>query len=377
MKVRLVDLAAQHRSLEAALKETFNRILENASFVMGPEIERFEKAFASYLGVAHCITVNSGTSALELVLQALGVHPGDEVITVPNTFIATAEAISAAGARPVFVDIDPFSYTMDPVLVEQAITPRTKAILPVHLYGQPADMDALLEIANRHSLAVVEDACQAHGAEYKGRKTGSMGVAACFSFYPSKNLGCCGEGGAVTTNDAELAQRVRMLRDHGAARKYQHDFPGHNFRLEELQGGILAAKLPHLDHWNEKRRALAASYNERFKGSNVITPNEMPYARHVYHLYVIQVEDREALRQTLAAQDIETGVHYPIPLHLQRAYRNLGYREGDFPVSEHLAQHILSLPMYSELPMENVEFVAKCVVEALECQVVSTPVASL
>jgi dTDP-4-amino-4,6-dideoxygalactose transaminase len=373
VKVRFVDLSAQHRPLESELCDVFKRVLQNCSFVLGPEVEKFEENFASYLGVAHCVTVTNGTAALQLVLQALGVGPGHEVITVPHTFIATAEGISATGARPVFVDIDPVSCTMDPAKVERAITPRTKAIIPVHLYGQPTDMDALLAIAKKHDLPVIEDACQAHGAEYKGRKAGSIGKAACFSFYPSKNLGCCGEGGAVTTQDAELAKRVRMLRDHGSVRKYEHDFPAYNCRLDGLQGGVLAVKLPHLDGWNDKRRALAARYNELFAGSKVTTPREMPYARHVYHLYIVQVKDREALRKALDEQGIESGLHYPIPLHLQPAYRDLGHKEGDFPVSERVAKHLLSLPMYAELPIEHVEYVAKTVLEALECQAVASP----
>jgi dTDP-4-amino-4,6-dideoxygalactose transaminase len=373
VKVRFVDLAAQHKPLESELRATFDRVLQNCSFVMGPEVERFEKSFASYLGVAQCVTVSNGTAALQLVLQALGVRSGDEVITVPHTFIATAEGISAAGARPVFVDIDPVSYTMNPAQLERAITPRTKAILPVHLYGQPADMDAILAVANKRKLPVIEDACQAHGAEYKGRKAGSIGAAGCFSFYPSKNLGCCGEGGAVTTEDVELAKKVRMLRDHGSVRKYEHSFPAYNCRLEGLQGGVLSVKLPHLDSWNNNRRILAARYSELFADSKVLTPKEMDYARHVYHLYIVQVQDREALRQSLGEQGIETGLHYPIPLHLQPAYKELGYKEGDFPVSEQVTRHILSLPMYAELPIEHVEHVAKTVLEVLECQPATSP----
>jgi dTDP-4-amino-4,6-dideoxygalactose transaminase len=372
VKVKFVDLSAQHKPLEAELKETFNRVLTNCSFVLGPEVDKFEKAFAAFLGVEHCVAVTNGTAALQLVLQGLGIGAGDEVITVAHTFIATAEAISATGARPVFVDIDPVSFTMDPAKVEAAITAHTKAIIPVHLYGQTADMDALNAIGAKHKIPVIEDACQAHGAYYKGRRAGSLGAAACFSFYPSKNLGACGEGGAVTTNDAELAKKVRMLRDHGSVKKYEHDFPAYNLRLEGLQGGVLSVKLPHLDGWNDNRRILAARYNQLFAGSKVVTPKEMPYAQHVYHLYVVLVEQREALKQTLHEQGIETGLHYPIPLHLQKAYRHLGYKEGDFPVSEHVASHLLSLPMYAELPIEHVGHVAKAVREVLECQAVLT-----
>lgn len=372
MKVKFVDLSAQHKTLEAEINEVFNRVLTNCSFVLGPEVEKFEKVFASYCQAAHCVAVTNGTAALQLVLQGLGIGAGDEVITVAHTFIATAEGITAAGARPVFVDIDPNSYTMDPARLEAAITPRTKAIIPVHLYGQPADMDAINAIAAKHNIPVIEDACQAHGAKYKGRRTGSLGCAACFSFYPSKNLGACGEGGAITTDDAELAKKIRMLRDHGSVKKYEHDFPAYNLRLEGLQGGILAVKLPHLDSWNENRRALARKYDELFAGSKILAPKQMPYADHVYHLYVVVVEDREALRKALSEQGIENGLHYPIPLHLQKAYADLGYKKGDFPVSEHVAANHVSLPMYAELPFEHVEHVAKAVREIVECQPVTT-----
>jgi len=372
VKVKFVDLSAQHKPLEAELKEVFNRVLTNGSFVLGPEVDKFEKMFATYCGAEHCVTVTNGTAALQLVLQGLGVGPGDEVITVAHTFIATAEGINAAGARPVFVDIDPVSYTMDPTKLEKAITPKTKAIIPVHLYGQPADMDAINAIAAKHNIPVIEDSCQAHGAKYKGRPTGSLGKADCFSFYPSKNLGACGEGGAVTTNDVELAKKIRMLRDHGSVKKYEHDFPAYNLRLEGIQGGVLAVKLPHLDGWNDNRRVLAARYNELFAGSKVVTPKEMPYAHHVYHLYVVVVEDREALKKALSEQGIENGLHYPVPLHLQKAYAYLGYKKGDFPVSEHVAANHVSLPMYAELPIEHVEHVAKTIREVLECQAVPT-----
>lgn len=371
MKVKFVDLSAQHKPLEAELKEVFSRILANGSFVLGPEVQKFEEMFARFCGAAHCIAVTNGTAALQLVLQGLGIAAGDEVITVAHTFIATAEAINAAGARPVFIDIDPESYTMDPAKLEAAITPKTKAIIPVHLYGQPADMDAINAIAARYNVPVIEDSCQAHGARYKGRPTGSLGKAACFSFYPSKNLGACGEGGAITTSDAELARKVRMLRDHGSVKKYEHEFPAYNLRLEGIQGGVLAVKLPQLNGWNDSRRALAARYNELFAGSKVVAPKEMPYAHHVYHLYVIVVEDRDALKKALSEQGIENGLHYPVPLHLQKAYEYLGYKKGDFPVSEHVASNHVSLPMYAELPIEHVEHVAKTILEVVECQTVT------
>jgi len=360
MKVRFVDLSAQHKPLEGELRAVFDRVMTKCSFVLGPEVEKFEEMFAAYCGVDHCVAVSNGTAALQLALQALGIGSGDE-------------AISAVGARPVFVDIDPLSYTMDPAKVETAVTSKTKAIIPVHLYGQPADMDAINTVAEKHGIHVIEDSCQAHGARYKGKRAGSLGTAACFSFYPSKNLGACGEGGAVTTNDAVLAKKVRMLRDHGAVRKYEHDFPAFNLRLEGIQGGVLAAKLPRLDRWNENRRALAKRYSDLFADTKVIAPQQMSYAEHVYHLYVVIVEDREFLKKALFEQGIENGLHYPVPLHLQRAYSYLGYKQGDLPVSEHVAANHVSLPMYAELPVEHVDYVAKTVREIVECHPVLGP----
>ena len=367
-KVAFVDLYQQHQAIEEELVEVFRRVLRRSSFILGPEVVTFEKAFASYVGATECIAVNNGTTALQLVLASLGIGPGDEVITVANTFIATAEAISAVGARPVFVDVDPVSYTMDPQLVEAAITPNTKALLPVHLYGQAADVDALLEIARRHNIHLVEDACQAHGATYKGRKAGSLGVAGCFSFYPGKNLGCLGEGGAVVTSNPELAQRMRMLRDHGSVKKYEHSLPGYNFRLEGLQGGFLSVKLRHLDRWNARRREVAKLYHELLSESSLGLPVEMGWGEHVYHLYVIQADDREALRNALNAAGVECGLHYPVPLHLQAAYADLGYEKGRFPVSEHLSSHILSLPMHPFITDEEVKRVASVLLESLQCQ---------
>jgi dTDP-4-amino-4,6-dideoxygalactose transaminase len=367
-KVAFVDLYQQHQAIEEELVEVFRRVLRKSSFILGPEVVAFEKEFAAYVGASDCIAVNNGTTALQLVLAGLGIGPGDEVITVANTFIATAEAISAVGARPVFVDVDPVSYTMDPQLVEAAITPRTKALLPVHLYGQAADVDALLEIARRHNLHLVEDACQAHGATYKGRKAGSLGVAGCFSFYPGKNLGCLGEGGAVVTSNPELAQRMRMLRDHGSVKKYEHSLPGYNFRLEGLQGGFLSVKLRHLDRWNARRREVAKLYQELLSDTSLGLPVEMGWGEHVYHLYVIQADDREALRQALNAAGVECGLHYPVPLHLQAAYADLGYEKGSFPVSEHLSSHILSLPMHPFITDEEVKRVASVLLETLQCQ---------
>jgi len=365
MNVPFVDLKAHHRAIEAELNEAIARVLRNTAFVQGPEVKAFEDAFADYIGVAHCVAVNSGTAALHLTLLALGIGVGDEVITVPNTFIATAEAISAVGARPVFVDVDPLTYTMDPALVEAAITPRTRAILPVHLYGNPAEMDSLLGVARQHRLALIEDACQAHGASYRGRKTGSLGNAGCFSFYPSKNLGSCGEGGAIVTNDADLAKQARMLREHGSVRKYEHSFPGYNFRMEGIQGAVLATKLKHLDKWNDQRRALGEQYHERLAGGPFVLPVETLESRHVYHLYVVQTKDRDAIREYLTQRGIETGLHYPIPLHLQEAYKSLGYRAGDFPVTERLAKDMVSLPMFPELSLEAISFVGAALLEAV------------
>ena len=368
MNVPFVDLSAIHKPLAGEFAAVFQRVLERSTFVLGPEVQEFESAFAAYLGVDHCVTTNNGTTALQLVLAALGIGPGDEVITVTNTFIATAEAISAVGAKPVFVDVDPVSYNMDPVLAEKAITPRTRALLPVHLYGQCADLDALADIAQRRNLHLVEDACQAHGSEYKGRKAGTMGVAGCFSFYPGKNLGALGEGGAVSTSDAALAQKMRMLRDHGSLRKYEHAIPGYNFRLEGMQGGFLRVKLPHLDGWNEQRREVAALYSSKLKDSGIVAPKEMPYGKHIYHLYVVQVDNRDSVQRDLGANGVATGLHYPVPLHLQQAYKDLGYREGYFPVSEKLARRILSLPIYPGLSTDAAEYVVNKLLECAQCR---------
>ncbi len=367
MKVAFVDLAEQHRIIEGELRQVFARVLQRSSFILGPEVLQFEEAFASYLDVSHCVAVSSGTAALQLTLQALGIGPEDEVITVPNTFIATAEAISAVGARPVFVDVDPVSYTMDPAGVESSITAKTRALLPVHLYGQSADLAPLLAIARRNNLALIEDACQAHGATYKGTKAGTLGIAGCFSFYPGKNLGCLGEGGAVVTNDPDIAEQVRRLRDHGSVRKYEHLVPGYNFRMEGLQGGFLSVKLKHLDAWNESRRRAARKFDELLSGSPLVLPAEMPYGRHVYHLYVVQAEDRTALRNQLSAAGIEAGLHYPTPLHLQQAYSQLGYRTGSFPVTEKISHRILSLPMHPCLTDEQIEYAASVLMESLQC----------
>jgi dTDP-4-amino-4,6-dideoxygalactose transaminase len=375
MKIPFVDLKALHEPISGELSDAIARVMRNCSFVQGSEVKAFEDAFARYLGVSQCVAVNSGTAALHLALLGLGIGPGDEVITVAHTFIATSEAVSAVGARPVFVDVDPVTYTMDPAKVEAVITSRTKAILPVHLYGNPANMDALMAIAKRRNLLLVEDACQAHGASYKGRMAGTIGVAGCFSFYPGKNLGACGEGGAMVTNDEALAQKVRMLREHGSVQKYVHVMPGYNFRMEGIQGAVLAVKLPHLDGWNDRRRALAKRYNERLAGQGIVLPKEEAQGKHIYHLYVIQTDDREGLRDHLAQRGIETGLHYPIPLHQQEAYASLGYRTGDFPVTEKATQRIVSLPMYPDMSLEAADYVSDAIIEWVKGRV-AEPAAS-
>lgn len=358
MRIPFVDLKGMHEGIKEELRDVFDRVVEESTFVLGPEVLNFEQEFADYVGTQHCVAVNTGTAALHLVLAALGIGPGDEVITVPHTFIATAEAISAVGARPVFIDIDPISFTMDPALLEAAITDKTRAIMPVDLYGQVADMDAILEIANQYRIPVIEDACQAHGAEYKGRRAGTFGVAGCFSFYPGKNLGALGEGGAVTTDNAELAERIRLWRDHGSCKRYEHVFPGLNMRMEGIQGGVLSVKLKYLDDWNDQRRQAAAAFSMALASADIETPVELAGRRHVYHLYVIQSDNRDLLRRHLADAEIETGLHYPTPLHMQEAYRFLGYREGDFPVTERVKSRILSLPMYPHIAQNAIQRVA-------------------
>jgi dTDP-4-amino-4,6-dideoxygalactose transaminase len=370
MTVPFVDLQAQYRSIKGEIDAAIARVVESSAFVLGREVEQFEAAFAEYVGARFCVGVNSGTAAIQIALQACDIGAGDEVIVPANTFFATAEAVSTAGATPRFVDSDAVSYNIDPTKLEAAITERTRAILPVHLYGQPADLDAIFRIAARHNLIVIEDAAQAHGARYKGRRVGALARAGCFSFYPGKNLGAMGEGGAVVTNDEEIARRVRLLRDHGSERKYRHEIVGYNFRMEGIQGAVLAAKLPHLEGWNDLRRQHAARYNELLGalvtdggdgGRSLTLPRESDYARHVYHLYVVQTTERDALQQHLAAVGVQTGIHYPVPVHLQPAYSSLGYREGDFPEAERQASRVLSLPMFAELTEEQTRRVAEAI----------------
>jgi dTDP-4-amino-4,6-dideoxygalactose transaminase len=358
--IPFLDLKAQYATIKDDIQEAIARVFETGQFVLGDEVAKFEGEFSKYVGAEHGIAVNTGTSALHLALLAAGVGPGDEVITVPFTFVATVAAIGYTGASPVFVDIDPQSFTMDPAQLEAAITPRTKAIIPVHLYGHPADMDPILAIARKHGLIVIEDACQAHGAEYKGRRVGGIGDFACFSFYPGKNLGACGEAGMVVTGNAKYAETMRMLRDWGQSKRYHHTLRGFNYRMEGLQGAILRVKLRHLDAWTDARRSRAAEY-ERFLGSDVVRPHEMPYARHVYHVYAIRTADRAEMQRSLLSHGVQTNIHYPIPVHLQDAWRELGYVAGDFPHSEKAANEVLSLPMYPELSNSQVEQVSAAV----------------
>lgn len=365
MEVPFVDLKAQYRSIKGEIDSAIARVIENAAFVLGPEVETFEKRFAEYIGAKYCVGVNSGTAAIHLALLASKIGRGDEVIVPANSFFASAEAVSNAGALPVFVDVDSVSYNIDPDRIESAITSKTRAILPVHLYGQAADLDAVLEIARRHGLLTIEDAAQAHGTLYRGRKVGTFGRAACFSFYPGKNLGAYGEGGAVVTDDEELAGRIRLLRDHGSARKYHHDIIGFNFRLESLQAAVLAAKLPFLDRWNDLRRDHAAAYRSMIDGIGLDLPIEMDIGRHVYHLYVIKARNRDQLSQRLTDRGIQTGLHYPVPLHLQKAYKFLGYRKGAFEVSERLSDTILSLPMFPELTRDQIQYVCESIKQSL------------
>jgi dTDP-4-amino-4,6-dideoxygalactose transaminase len=364
--IPFVDLKAQYISIKDEINVAVAGVLESTQFILGNEVAAFEQEFAHYCGADYGIAVNTGTSALHLALMANGIGPGDEVITVPFTFVATVAAIGYTGATPVFVDIDPVSYTLDVTQVEKAITERTKAILPVHLYGQPADMDPLLEIARRHDLAVIEDAAQAHRAEYKGRRVGSLGDLGCFSFYPGKNLGAYGEGGMVVTNNPEHARTIQMLRDWGQEQRYHHVLKGYNYRMDGLQGAILRVKLRHLDAWTDARRAHAEHYNALLADSGVKTPTVMPYSHHVYHIYAVQTQQRELLQQQLSEQGIQTGIHYPIPVHLQAAYSDLGYKLGDFPHSEQAAGRVLSLPMHAELTPEQIHTVAKSLQRAVQ-----------
>lgn len=348
--IPLVDLKAQVATIRGELDQAMRAIVDETAFILGPAVDKFEKAFAQYIGVKHCVCVNSGTAALQLALMAAGVGAGDEVLTSPASFFASAEAISLAGATPMFCDVERDTLNLDAARIEGALTPRTKAIVPVHLYGQSADMKPILEIARRRNLIVVEDACQAHGATYGDRRCGSLGRAAAFSFYPGKNLGAFGEGGAVTTDDDALAQRVRLLRDHGSPEKYKHVAVGYNYRMEGLQGAVLGVKLQHLDRWNAARAQLARRYGERLRGvGDLLLPVEKSHGRACWHLYPVRTAHRERVFARFAEAGIARAIHYPIPIHLQEAYATLGHRPGSFPVTEAAAAQLLSLPLYPEL----------------------------
>ena len=367
MRVPFLDLSSHHAPLRGEFRAAIEEVIDSGAFAGGPFVARFEEDFAAYCDCRHALGVGSGTEALWLSLLALGVGPGDEVLTVPITFMATAEAITYCGAKPVFVDIDDSTYTMDPSALEQAITKRTKAIIPVHLFGQPADMDPILEVARAHGLFVIEDAAQAHGAKYKGRRVGSLGDAGCFSFYPGKNLGAFGEAGAVVTGSDELQEKIRILRDHGQIRKYHHTMVGWNCRMDGIQAAVLRIKLRHLDKGNELRRSHAAHYDRALSWlEGIVTPFEDRYARHVYHIYAIRVSERDEVIRRLAEMGIACGIHYPVPVHLQKAYQNLGYEAGAFPIAEQAAKEFVSLPMFPELTPAQIEMVAEGVKEALQ-----------
>jgi len=387
MNIPFLDLKTQFREIENEVLPMVKEAMENAAFIGGPQVSGFETEFAAFCESKFCAGVNSGTDALRFALLAAGVGPGDEVITVSHTFIATTEAISQVGAKPVFVDIDAKTYNMDPNKLEEylrkrltgsasglqpsasSLKPRPRAVIPVHIYGQPADMDPIIEIAAKHNLVVIEDACQAHGGLYKGKKAGSLGQSGCFSFYPGKNLGAYGEGGAVVTQSEDIANKIRMIRDHGQAKKYYHDMEGYNGRLDAIQAGVLRIKLKRLSKWNEARRRNAKLYNELLSPIKGLTvPLEAESCRHVYHLYVILADDRDGLQKYLNEKGIGTGLHYPVPLHLQKAYSHQGYKEGDFPVTESVAKRLLSLPMYPELTKEQIEYTAESIQQYMKHQ---------
>jgi dTDP-4-amino-4,6-dideoxygalactose transaminase len=363
--IPFLDLKAQYRQIKTEIDAAIAGVVESANFVLGPAVAGFESRFADYCKASHCVTVNSGTSALHLALLAAGIGPGDEVISVSMTFVATTAAIQYAGARPVFIDVDPDSWTIDPGLIEAAVTPRTKAILPVHLHGLVADMDPIIEIARRRRLLVIEDAAQSVGAEYKGRRAGSIGDIGCFSFYPGKNLGAYGEGGAIVTNDPEIADKCAMLRDWGQESKYRHVLAGYNYRMDALQAAVLNAKMAYIEDWTEARRAVAAEYDRRLAHGGYPRPGPPVDCRHVYHVYAVQVPEREAVQNAMARSGIGTGIHYPIPVHLQKAYASLGYQPGDFPVTEALTKQFLSLPIYAELPLDQIQEVAAALDQAV------------
>ena len=359
-----VDLKAQYHSIKSEIDAAVLRVLESSQFILGEEVAAFEREFASYCQAPDSVAANSGTSALHMALLAAGIGAGDEVITTPYTFVATVAAIRYTGARPVFVDIEPDYFTIDALKIESAITARTRAIIPVHLYGQPADMDPILDLARRRGLTVIEDAAQAHGSEYHGRRCGSLAEIAAFSFYPGKNLGAYGEGGALTTLRAEIAATCRTLRDWGQEKRYEHRLKGFNYRMDGIQGAILRVKLRHLEAWTEQRRRVASWYGEVLDRETLRVPKERPGCRHVYHVYVVRSEARDQLRAALTREGIQTGIHYPIPVHLQAAHADLGHHVGDFPIAEAAAREVLSLPIFPEMTRGQVEAVAAVVSKA-------------
>jgi len=362
--IPLVDRKAQHAAIRAEIDQAIRGVIDECGFILGPEVAAFEREFAAACSAAHAVGTSSGTAALHLALLAAGVGPGDEVITTPFTFVATVAAIQYAGATPVLADIDPETFNLDPAAAADAITPRTRAIVPVHLYGQPADMDPIVALARRHGLVVIEDAAQAHLAEYRGRRAGGLGDLGCFSFYPTKNLGACGEGGIVVTGEDRYASRLRLLRDWGAERKYHPVVKGFNLRLEGLQGAILRVKLRHLERWTERRRAIASHYRERLADADLTLPVERPDVRHVYHVFTIRRRERDRLREALHERGVATGVHYPVPVHLMPAYADLGYARGRFPNAERASSEVLALPVYPELTDAQCETVVRAVLEA-------------
>jgi dTDP-4-amino-4,6-dideoxygalactose transaminase len=359
--VPYLDLPAQMRGLRKEVDAAIARTLDQCSFCLGPDVVQFEKDFAGFCGAAHCVAFNSGTSALHVAMRLLNIGPGDEVITTPMTFVATSWAISYVGAKPVYVDTEDATFNLDPALVERAITPKTRAVLPVHLYGHPVNLDPLLEICRKHRLPLVEDAAQAHGAEYRGKRVGTFGVMSCFSFYPGKNLGAYGEGGALVTNDAAMAARARALREHGSTQRYYHDEVGYNYRMEGIQGAVLGVKLKHLDKWTQERRRVAARYSELLAGTPLQLPADADYAKGAWHLYVVRHPRRDELKKHLEAHQVGCALHYPLPLHLQKCYAELGYKAGDMPNAEKAARECLSLPIYPEMTEEQIQRVASVV----------------
>ena len=361
----VVELRAQYAALREEVAQALQEVVDSTLFILGPKVDEFEEAFAAYTGTRYCVGVNSGTSALHLALICADVGAGDEVITVPMTFISTSWAISYVGATPVFVDVDAATYTIDVAQVERKITRKTKALLPVHLYGQPADMEPLLEISERHGIPIIEDAAQAHGAAYFGKRAGAFGVCGCFSFYPAKNLGAYGEGGAVVTNDPQIDARLRALRHHAQSERYYHDELGFNYRMDGFQGAVLSIKLKYLEEWTEQRRLLAARYKERLADLPLQLPAEAPDRRHVWHLFVILHPERDRIRRELEARGILSSLHYPVPIHLQKAYRHLGHRPGDFPVTEKISRECLTLPLFPEMTAPQQDRVIEALHEIL------------